>query len=547
MHNSRARSVPVSTIRSSSFDDQLDQRIIKKRMTMSELPTLFQMIQEDENPNTAPIFDQFLIVGADPLHFNPSPKLLMAFPGSSNFLSPQELERLPAFCFPHGFSRVSDDKYLEQFVFEIGAQSNPFRIFGICSLSSFRNCEKTWFTSEFSKDYPICLCFLTRNPLIATSFHILYFLARALAGTVPTLTAHSARGRAPEVREVIAGMTGQGGALKVVGMTIPAAFLRELSFFSSIVPRDAVKKVALAKTSVMSIPNLCHASKCVFYASLDLLFSCLSVEHIVQAVSVFLLERQIAFVASDIHRLTLAMLCVRALTEPFRYRGAFLPVLPDREEYREFLDAPTPFVVGVLRASTIRIPGHVCVIDLDADTIVDPDQSPMLAGADSLIRRLRVMMEKWAPTVALPPKQIMGPNGVRVSNQRYALLTREKKSEFASLHSYFHCERKWVFTEEHVAEIASAFAETVAPTLEAHALLCFVTDRTDERRPVTVFNKELFFDCIPTDAREFYLAFSQTTMFQEFIDKKMDEKSRALLPEIDRCPHDFPSILVPIE
>jgi hypothetical protein len=60
-------------------------------------------------------------------------------------------------------------------------------------LTSFRHCADLFFARGPSKDYPMCLCFLTRNPLIATSFHILYFFSRALSGTVPALTARAPR------------------------------------------------------------------------------------------------------------------------------------------------------------------------------------------------------------------------------------------------------------------------------------------------------------------------------------------------------------------
>jgi hypothetical protein len=71
----------------------------------------------------------------------------------------------------------------------------------------------------------------------------------------------------------------------------------------------------------------------------------------------------------------------------------------------------------------------------------------------------------------------------------------------------------------------TAFSETLS-LLETHTSQFFVTDRTDEQHPVTVFNKELFFASLSPQMSPFYFAFSQTTMFQEFIDKKMDEKSR---------------------
>jgi hypothetical protein len=306
-------------------------------------------------------------------------------------------------------------------------------------------------------------------------------------------------------------------------MIVPELFLRELDFFNRIVPLDDTRRLTLAKSSVMQIPSLAQAGKCIFYASLDLVFSCLSVEHLLQAVSLFLLERQMVFVSSDLHRLTLSMLCIRGLAEPFHYRGAFLPILPDRDEYLGVLDAPTPYVVGVLKWNTaVRIPGGVCLVDLDTDTIADPENSPMITGADSFIRALKLLIEK----VVLPPIRVVGE--VKGVNPMYVEAVRANKSEFASFHSYLHCERKYVLNDSQIEEIVTAFEELVAPQLNALAPLCFVTDRTDTRNPVTVFNRELFIASLTEPARDFYGAFSQTTMFQEFIDKKMEQKSRRI-------------------
>jgi hypothetical protein len=514
---------PTSRALSFGFDQTLDRSIVRKRQSMSALPSLSGVFREDEHPHTAPLFDQFFIVGANPLNFSPAPVLLMAYPASNAFLAPHELKRLPDFCFPHGFGRVSDDRYLEQFVFEIGASANPFRLFGVCSVASFRGCADAFFARGAAKEHPVCLCFLTRNPLIATAFHTLYFLSRALGGTVPALTAHAPR-RAPPpapAGALLPGMVADGGAQCLAGLAVPAWFSAQLGFFRELMPVDAVQRVSLARSSAMSFPNLAQAPRCLFYASLDLLFTSLAPAAVVHAVSLFLLERQIVFVCRDTHRLTLCLLCVRGLAAPFRYRGSFVPVLPAGAAYAGLLDAPTPFVVGVLRSSGARVPAHVCVVDLDAGTVRDPDSGPLVVGSGAVVQALEALLAKCAP---LPP--------ARPSPALYAQAVRERKSEFASLHSYLHFERRTVLAEAECAEIIALFAALVAPALEAFAALCSVTDRTDSARPVTVFNAELFLESTAGPDSAFYAAFAQTCMFQEFIERRMDELARPLAPSI---------------
>jgi hypothetical protein len=454
------------------------------------------------------LFDQFFLIGADPLTLSPPPipTILMSYPASNSFLTCEEISELPFFCFPFTFSPITAnrEKFLQQFIFEIGGNSNPFRIFGICTITLFPN---TWFNSLSTKDYPICLCFLTRTPLIATSFHILYFLAKFLSGSVSTIT--------PTIEL-------QCSAQQMIFREIPNSFLQELCYFRRITPHDSKISLALGHKSVMTIPSLFQASNAIFYASLDLLFSSLSVENVMHALSLLLLERQVVILCSDVHQLTLGALCLRELLRPFRWRGAFLPLLPDRDKFRAILEAPMPYVVGVLKSTkTIKIPEYAVMIDLDNDTLIDPEMSPLMPGAKGIVEGLR----KRIQGAELPP---MWGNG---RNPRYAQIVREKKCEFASWHSYVLCERKFLFTENQVDEIADFCTKMMAPQLAVRTELFFVTDRTFQCSPVTIFNRRLFLESLEGVDAVFCTAFCQTMMFQEFVDKQTDEKSRRLMDD----------------
>jgi hypothetical protein len=110
-------------------------------------------------------------------------------------------------------------------------------------------------------------------------------------------------------------------------------------------------------------------------------------------------------------------------------------------------------------------------------------------------------------------------------------------SGLASWHSYIRSERRILFNEEQVDEIAAMFAALLAPDIAARALLFFVTDRTEPRRPITIFNAELFLASLEGKDAQFFRAFAQTMMFHEFIDRQIDETTSdlvaqsALIPE----------------
>jgi hypothetical protein len=359
----------------------------------------------------------------------------------------------------------------------------------------------------------------------ATSFGILYFLAKLLIGAVASPDVHCGAATILTVSpsDLLPGLEFQGCAQGIVGREIPEWFVRELSFFRGVAPDATPSPLALARRSVMSIPSTYQSVNAVFYAALDVLFSSLSVENILHAVSLFLLERPVVVLCSDLHRLSLCTLCLRDLVRPFRSRGTFLAVLPERENYRAVLESPMPYVVGIVKSrAAVRIPEYATVVDLDADTVIDPDDGPRVAGAGRAAARLRALFAAWR--VDLPPMW----TGRR--NPEYAEAVHARKGEFASWHSYVHAPRSLMFSDAQVDEIARIFATLIAPDVTARAVLFFVTDRTVKRCPVTIFNRELFLASLEGPDAPFYRAFAQTMMFNEFIDTQVDEKGREPAP-----------------
>jgi hypothetical protein len=363
------------------LEDKIGRSIVSKRQSMSEIPNLFLTFQQDEQPGTAPLFDQFLMIGASPRRPCPDPIVLMAYPGSNMFLTPQEILTIPLFCFPCKFQKIANEKFLQQFVFEIGASSNPFRIYGVCVVTSFSRCRNIWFASDESKQYPICFCFLTRNPMIATSLHILYFFTRFFMGDVSSPVSHRFEGEYPDVPrgEVLPGNVVQGPAQKAPGVEITATFLRELAYFARLTPRDRPRSITLTRQSRMVIPSQGQAPKCVYYMGLDILFSSLSIDHLMTVLSVFMLEKHMVLISEDIHRLTLSVLCLQELIRPLTWQGTFVPVLPDRDDYLGMLESPVPYVIGLIKTGTQPpVPDYATVVDLDLDQVIEPDRTPPL-------------------------------------------------------------------------------------------------------------------------------------------------------------------------
>ena len=70
--------------------------------------------------------------------------------------------------------------------------------------------------------------------------------------------------------------------------------------------------------------------------------------NIVELYTNLLLEVQTVFVSSNLHALTLSILAIVTLLEPFAPNGTVMPVLPRDPQFSTFLESPVPYIVGKL-------------------------------------------------------------------------------------------------------------------------------------------------------------------------------------------------------
>jgi hypothetical protein len=71
-----------------------------------------------------------------------------------------------------------------------------------------------------------------------------------------------------------------------------------------------------------------------------------------------------------------------------------------------------------------------------------------------------------------------------------------------------------------IDDIIDIFADTL--NIETLVGQFLVTDRTNDRRRVTTFNKDLFLESLTGKQREFFREFLATTMFIEFLHDMID-------------------------
>ncbi|OWZ20873.1 hypothetical protein PHMEG_0004655 [Phytophthora megakarya] len=135
---------------------------------------------------------------------------------------------------------------------------------------------------------------------------------------------------------------------------------------------------AAATASNDDVTSLSALDKYVDF-SMEELFSCLSVDNVINLVTCMLLERQIVLVSSRYSVLTAVGETLKSLISPLEWSHVFAPILP--KSMLECLQCPTPYLFGVHSSYRAELRDMleregcgdgIVVVDLDSDTMSSP-------------------------------------------------------------------------------------------------------------------------------------------------------------------------------
>jgi hypothetical protein len=171
------------------------------------------------------------------------------------------------------------------------------------------------------------------------------------------------------------------------------------------------------------------------------------------------------------------------------------------------------------------------IIDLDNDSIHDPEDSPLIAGAKDLIMKIEAIFELNMKDILIP-RRVRRPGILLIKSGKH----QREFDDFMKAHlhpfsvpsTYSRYKHKYLLSPVLVDPLVGLFRCQLAPKLEVLIRPCFITDTTDPQNPVTVFNRDLFLESVRPDDTAFYRAFMSTTMFQEFSDSLLDATSNAI-------------------
>jgi pentatricopeptide repeat protein len=111
-----------------------------------------------------------------------------------------------------------------------------------------------------------------------------------------------------------------------------------------------------------------------------ILFECLDLEHILTLWKAMIVERKILLVSSQYSILTVCAEILCSLLFPMRWSHLYVPLLP--RMFCPVLDAPVPFLCGVVRENWLHAQEFLCadsiVVDLDHNTVTFGPDVPII-------------------------------------------------------------------------------------------------------------------------------------------------------------------------
>ncbi|XP_046615979.1 uncharacterized protein LOC124303147 isoform X1 [Neodiprion virginianus] len=221
------------------------------------------------------------------------------------------------------------------------------------------------------------------------------------------------------------------------------------------------------------------------------LFDAVSVKVLLLLFASLLLERKVILICSKLSKLSSCVEALQSLLYPFNWPHPFVPILPNIPEFSEIPQAPSPFVIGILKQ---RNGITIEITPMEDGIIVDLDSSKVISAVGDESSILPSRLQK----------------GLKSALQ---LVSNNTKTGDGS--------RNFLVSEAFLR----VFVETCA-----HCDSHIVTQQDGK----IVFEKESFVKAGPSRGTQYFLEwFVETTMFNQFIHDRILKMEGLNLPCVD--------------
>jgi hypothetical protein len=480
--------------------------------------------RRQSNPEEPPCdryFEQIYLFGASPTGDHRDPYLLGMYPSTNHFLPESETEQIRDLCFPEGLlpisTQTSSDPILKQFVFYL--QQKSARLYGICvHVSSVPS-----FSSNLSRNYPVCLCMVCKSPYLSSQIQIVSYLGLVLAGQVSRGSSHLAVAERQPVR--VSGMCHRSlsfdrkfpGIAVLDGLHCPALFFAEIVYLQNL-SVSGMEALDLTGNIRLDPPGDLGEVECLTWPTLQVLFSALPPEAIALLYSAILQEHRILMVSSDVQKVSMCVIAAAALIAPFKMAAIVLPVVPGTERFRALVDLPVPYLIG----STTRGATADVVVDLDSGEVLCAVEVLMVPAHHRLVERIEQLILQSRKEIEIPTPTIRSFLSQRPNPGYRAFFKTTDGRIFPSLLKLVPGQR-YVFTSQLLDSVLSLFYSHVLCMVEAHLLPCVVTDSSDTDSPVRVLNVEVMLQQFAEQDRPFWTNFFRTQSFEVFSNRMLKD------------------------
>lgn len=467
------------------------------------------------------IIDYFLIVGAPPDIKNEgdaSPRILFIYPSNDLKLTSDDLIIIPQFCFPLGYRKSNlafdSKKPVEsEFIFRLHQSG----LYGMCSRCLVNPSRIPFFASKETIDYPFCYCIISKYPAFSVQFTILFYFARLIDRIVdPAGDRKLKKERTKQTPDYsIPNMVTKKKFIIWEGINIPSLVKKELSFLYGIhkyTSENTCVSIELSEDMKVLVPSYLDYDELIGNFCFDILFSCLSIPNIVRLFTYVLLEEGTIVYSKSIEKVTFSILALIALFHNFNLLNNIYSILPQSHQF--VLQSPFPYLVGVTWRPGSDYTRSKCFVNLDKDRIEQETISVEIPRSEILIEKLSKIFEKYEEVINVPNP---------IMKNKYINFLKNAHVYSRPFHSLTMYQTKYVIHPSVVRKIIRCFVNEFYSKLNETVLPYFVSDTTDRKNPVTIFDKDFFIKCVEKRQKEFYELFIQTSIFDMYTENKIEE------------------------
>lgn len=487
----------------SKFESNLERRVQNRYNYDSNVGVA---VTRSNAQTSSGLFAQFLLIGIPPdKTADDKAQILMAFPPCE--LPGISLAKIVNQCLPTGPKRnylrrnaghILQDEFV--FTFTNGLQT----MYAICVQTTCKNFNP-FFASNDTLGTTYCYCLVSTLPVFGTHFTFLTYLALLCHGTVsePHPLEQDLKVQIPDGAP-IEGLEIVRDCAYNPSIKVPNRVIDELLNFYVLTVKSQPVKLSKSLIVTLQYPNV-PPKKMILWSAFDTLFSVLEVNDILTVFTALLCDAQVVVLGRTLQEISMTVLALDAMLNPFKFSGLVIPILPAEPDYIDFLQSPTPFLIGVVPNPLIQPNTFLkttLFVNLDKHVIAQHDSYPKIPNHQQVIHQLNTLLNSFVCS------EESHPYGFPPSFTRYL-------------------NHKYNFGLTQIDQIMETVHRSLSQFYTDMIFCFFVTDTGISEKGVTVFNQELFLSASADSEKAFYSALIDSQTFQMFVEKRIADFNKA--------------------